>query len=719
MRSLEPVFKPESVALVGASRRPNSIGAVLARNLLDGGFPGAILPVNLHAESVAGVLAYPDVASLPLTPDLAIIATPPETVPGLVDELGRRGTRAVVIITAGFGEGGRTHGKALADELRAAARTHALAIVGPNTVGVLAPNHGLNASFAHLAPPPGKLAFVTQSGAIVTSVIDWAMPRRIGFSHLVSLGGMLDVDFGDMLDYLANDPQTEAILLHIEGVRHARKFLRAARSAVTRKPVLVVKSGRHPASAQAAASHTGALAGSDAVYEAALRRAGLLRVDSLEELFAAVETLSDVPPPRGRRLGILSNGGGIGVIAADELLRRGGTLPDLSPETIASLDEVLPPTWSRRNPIDIIGDAPPERTRDAVRALLADTSEFDALLVLNCPTAVATPEDCARALVEGVRESGAKLPLLTSWVGEATAGQGRKVLNDAGIATYDTPGQAVDAFMQLVEHRERRALMIETPMPASDRRAPDPEAARRLVEERLATEEQAWLSEPEAKSVLAAYGIPVVPTHIALTPEEAGRLAAELDAPLVVKIVSPDILHKSDVSGVALNLESPEAVVTSAQRMEQELGRKAPDARLTGFSVQPMMRRPAAYELIVGAHTDDPFGPVLLFGQGGTAVELIDDTSLELPPLNDHLAHELMARTRIHRLLLGYRNRRPVDLDAIADALVRVSELVLDLPEVTSLDINPLLANHEGVVALDARIRIERRPGGPGALDLP
>lgn len=712
MRSLDVLFKPESVALVGASRRPGSIGAVLARNLLEGGFPGAILPVNPHAESVAGVLAYPDVASLPLTPDLAIIATPPETVPGLVDELGERGTRGVVIITAGFGEGNRSRGKALAAEVRAAARPHSLAIVGPNTVGVLAPNHGLNASFSHLPAPPGRLAFVTQSGAIVVSVIDWAIPRRLGFSHLVSLGGMLDVDFADMLFHLANDSQTDAILLHIEGVRDADRFMEAARAAVARKPVLVVKSGRHPASAEAAASHTGALAGSDAVYEAALRRLGLLRVDSLEELFAAVETLSDVRPPRGRRLAILSNGGGIGVIAADELLRRGGTLAELSPDAIAALDEVLPPSWSRRNPIDIVGDAPPGRTRDAVRALLSHAGDLDALLVLNCPTAVATPEDCARSLVEAVRDSGSKLPLLTSWVGEATAARGRAILNEEGIATYHTPGQAVDAFLQLAEHRERRALRLVTAADPTVRLALDPDAARRVVDAGVAKDERTWLSEPDAKSVLAAYGIPVAQARLVGSPEEAGRVAAELGAPVVAKIVSPDILHKSDVSGVALNLESPEAVVASTQRMQQELARKAPEVRLSGFSIQRMIRRPAAYELIVGAHIDDSFGPVLLFGQGGTAVELIGDTSLELAPLDRTLAHELMARTRIHRLLQGYRNRLPVDLDALADTLVRVSELVVDLPEITSLDINPLLADHEGVIALDARIRVERRTAG-------
>lgn len=708
-RDLDRLFRPGSVALVGASRRAGSIGAVIARNLLQAGFTGPILPVHPTNRSVAGVLAYPDVKSLPIAPDLAVIATPPATVPGLIADLGALGARAVVVITAGFGEGQDARGRALADAMLEAARPHGLRIVGPNTLGVLAPGSGLNASFAHLSPASGRIGFATQSGAIVTSVIDWAKPRGIGFSHLVSLGGMLDVDYADMLEYLSEDPQTESILLHIEGVKHADRFLAAALAATRRKPVLVVKSGRHPASAKAAASHTGALAGSDAVYDAAFRRAGMLRVDNLEELFAAVETLADLAPPRGRRLGILSNGGGIGVLATDELLRLGGTLAELSEPTLAALDAVLPATWSRRNPIDIIGDAPPERTRNAVRVLLEHDHELDALLVLNCPTAVATPEDCARALIEGVRASGSSLPILTSWVGEETAARGRQVLNDAQIATYDTPTQAIQAFMRLVDYRERRSIAHETQPDASDDFEPDAQRAREIVARRLATDDAGWLSEANASLVLAAYGIDVVPTTIADSPEAAGRVAEGFEGPAVLKIASPDIVHKSDVGGVRLGLESPEAVVRAAQEMTERLRQHDPQARIAGFAVQPMIRRRHAFELIVGAHVDAQFGPVLLFGQGGTAVELIDDTSLELPPLSHKLAMELIARTRIHRQLRGYRDRAPANLDAIARTLVRLGRLVLERPEIESLDINPLLADPEGVVALDARIFVRRR----------
>ncbi len=730
-RNFRYLFEPRSVALVGASRRPGSVGAVIARNLLRSGFDGPVLPVNPRYESVEGVLAYPDVESLPLVPDLAVIATPADQVAGIVGALAERGTRAAVVISAGFGEGSSEAGARHQRALLEAARPSLLRLVGPNTIGILAPRRGLNASFAHLSPQPGHLAFVTQSGAVVTSVIDWAQPRGIGFSHLVSLGGMLDVDFGDMLDYLASDDDTHAILVHIEGITHARKFMSAARAAARTKPVLVVKSGRMPGSAKAAASHTGALAGADEVYETAFRRAGMLRVADLESLFAAVETLADAPPPQGPRLGIVTNGGGLGVMAADELLRQGGRLAELSDECIAELDRVLPATWSKQNPVDIVGDAPPHRTADAMEVMLRHPDDMDGLLVINCPTAVASPEACAAAAVERLAGRRPEMPVLTSWVGEASAAAGRRLLNEHGFATYESPGQAVRAFMQLVDYRRRQEILRQVPPSVPEQFEPDRAAARRIVDAAFSgaaalrgaaalgdagasSGGEVWLGEAQAKSLLAAYGVPVTATRIAASAEEAGALAKEFGVPVALKIASPDILHKSDVGGVMLNLQGAAAVTEAARRMQERLAATLPDADLQGFTVQPMADRPGAFELIVGASVDPQFGPVLLFGQGGTAVELIRDRALELPPLNMRLARSLMERTRIHALLQGYRDRPAVDLEALALTLVRISQLVIDVPEVAALDINPLLADEHGVLALDARIQLApaetRRP---------
>ncbi|MGE0622944.1 MAG: GNAT family N-acetyltransferase [Pseudomonadales bacterium] len=713
VRNLDHLFKPESVALIGASTEPGSIGAVIAKNLLRAGFEGPVLPVHPRHRSVEGVLAYPDVASLPVVPDLAVIATPPQTVAPLVAELGARGTRAVVIISAGFGRGSAAE-QAILD----AARPHLLRVVGPNTVGVLSPNRGLNASFAHLSPDPGHLAFVTQSGAVVTAVIDWAKPRGIGFSHLVSLGDMSDVDFGDLLDYLASDGDTRAILLYVEGIRHARKFMSAARAAARMKPVIVVKGGRQPEGAQAAASHTGSMAGADDVYEAAFQRAGMLRVGSLEELFTATETLADVRLPKGDRLAIVTNGGGMGVLAADELAALGGRLATLPETTLAELDRVLPASWSRGNPVDIIGDAPPERFADAVRVLVEHHRDMDALLVLNCPTAVAAPADCARALTGVVRPDRAPVPVLTSWVGESTAAAGRDVLNAGGFASYETPGLAVRAFMQLVDYVRNQDLLMETPPSVPEAFEPDLTGVRTAIDRRLEGGEGGWLSEADVQRVLTAYGIEVVGSRTAGTPEAAGRIAEELGVAVALKILSPDVTHKSDVGGVVLDLAGGAAVTDAARLMLERIRAAVPAARIDGFTVQPMVIRPGAHELIVGMHEDAQFGPVLLFGHGGTAVEVINDRALGLPPLNLKLARDMMRRTRIHRLLEGYRDRPAADLDAIAMTLLRVSQLVVDVPEIRTLDINPLLADENGVLALDARIHVERTGTGDGAARL-
>jgi len=709
IRNLDFLFNPASVALVGASQRPVSIGAVLSKNLVQGGFKGDIFPVTPKYKEIEGLTAYPDLDSLPKTPDMAVVATPPDTVPGIIRQLGTLGTRSAVVITAGFGESGSEKGKRLCNEILEAARPHLLRIVGPNCLGIMVPGAGLNASFGHVAPLKGGIAFIAQSGAIQTSVLDWATAQRIGFSHFVSIGNMSDVDFGDMLDYLAADSRAKSILLYIESITHARKFMSAARAAARLKPVVVVKAGRHKASARAAASHTGALAGSDEVYEAAFRRAGMLRVMDMQALFNAVETLAMARRFDGDGLAVLTNGGGMGVMATDVLIDKKGRLAELSPETMDRLDKQLPPTWSHGNPVDIIGDAPPERYAGALQTLLEDKG-VNAVLILNCPTAVASSTDAAHAVVDSLKESGPKYTrkgIFTCWLGEQTAAEARRLFCENRIPSYETPSDAVRGFMQMVRYRRSQESLMETPPSMPEVLEPDTEKVRDLVETAL-QEKRDWLTEVEAKSVLAAYKIPVVPTYKAASPEEAAEAAGRIDGFAALKILSPDITHKSDAGGVALNLSSPEAVAATAEAMKAQIAEKLPDARLTGFTVQPMVNRPHAAELIVGVNDDVQFGPVILFGQGGTAVEIIQDRAVALPPLNMHLAREVMERTRVYRLLQGYRGRPAANLDSIAWTLVKISQLISDVAEVAELDINPLLADDQGVMALDARIRVAR-----------
>jgi acetyltransferase len=712
IRNLDALFKPASIALIGASPRPGSVGAVIAHNLFDGGFAGPVMPVNPNHKAVEGVLTYRDIGSLPMAPDLAVIATPPGTVPGLIAELGAAGTRGVVVITAGFGESRDARGKALQQRALDAARPHLLRIIGPNCLGIMVPGLGINAGFGPVAPLPGKLAFVAQSGAVIASIADWATSRDIGFSHMASLGDMADVDFGDMLDYLANDPGTSAILLYIENVTHARKFMSAARAAARTKPVVVVKAGRHAEGARAAASHTGALSGSDAVCDAAFRRAGMLRVLSLEELFDAVQTLAAVPPPRGDRLAILTNGGGMGVLATDAAIDRGGRLAALGGDTMARLDAVLPDTWSRDNPVDIIGDAPGDRYRESLAALLADPG-VDGVVVLNCPTGIASSTEAADAVI-GVCGKRPPKPVLSSWVGGGSTDAARARLSAARLATYDTPTQAVRAFMHLVEFRRNQDMLMETPPSSPTSFTPDEAAARAVIARALAAGRE-WLSEGEAKAVMAAYGVPVVPTREVDSPDAAAEAAAGFGEPVALKIRSADLTHKSDIGGVVLDLRQPEEVRQAAEAMLAGISAAAPRARIDGFTVQPMVHRPGAVELIVGMSVDPQFGPSILFGQGGTAVEVLKDTAVALPPLNLHLASDLVSRTRVAALLAGYRDRPAANREAIHLALVKVAQLAMDIAQIVELDINPLLADADGVVALDARIRVAATDADPVA----
>ena len=707
VRNLDKLFAPRSVALIGATPRPGSVGAVVARNLRRAGFAGELMLVNPHYDTIDGLTVHPNVASLPRAPDLGVIVTPAETVPCLIHELAARGTRAAVVITAGFGELGQ-RGQTLQQATLDAAKPHLLRIVGPNCVGIMLPRLGLDATFSHLAPPAGDIAFLSQSGAMITAMLDWAVPHGIGFSHVVSLGDMADVDFGDMLDYLAADPHTRAILLYAEGITHGRKFMSAARAASRIKPVLVLKAGRSQAGARAATSHTGVLAGADAVYDAVFRRAGMLRVRTMAELFDAAETLALTHEQVGERLAILTNGGGAGVLATDALVAARGQLAALSQTTVADLNRQLPATWSHGNPVDIIGDASGKRYGDALTTLIGD-SEIDAILVLNCPTALAQPEDTARAVIDTV--AGAEPAALrgrnviTAWLGEYSARTARQLFADARIATYETPDSAVTGFLHRVHHRRNQELLMETPPARLDMFEPDRVTVRRLIATALAAG-KSWLDPEETSAILAAYGLPIVANHFAADPDQAASLAAKVGFPIALKIRSADITHKSDVGGVALNLGNTDRVRREAEGMLRRVKAAHPEARLDGFLVQPMVRRPSAVELLVGLVEDAVFGPLVAFGQGGTAVEIMRDTSLELPPLNALLARRLMARTRVWQLVQGYRGKPPANIEAIVEMLIRLGQLAADQAEIRELDINPLLADAAGIIAVDARLRI-------------
>ena len=702
--NLDKLFHPESVALLGATDRAGAVGKVVLDNLLQGGFKGPIYPVNPRRPAIPGVTVYADVASLPATPDLAVIATPAATVPGLITELGRRGTGAAIVLADGFRNPPGNGGNDLQTAMLTAARATGMRILGPNCIGLLLPRIGLNASFAHAQPIPGRLAFLSQSGALCTAVLDWANARGIGFSSFVSLGDAADVDFGDLLDYLGSDPDTHGILLYVESIRHARKFLSAARAASRNRRVIILKAGRQPAGAKAALSHTGAMVGNDDVFDAAIRRAGMLRVQTVEDLFSAAETLAFARPARGSRLLVLTNGGGPGVLVADQLAAEGGTLATLKPETLATLDEFLPRTWSRGNPVDIIGDADANRYRKALRLLLA-ADDFDAILVMLVPTALVDCVAVARAVTEEAKD--AMKPILTCWMGGETVRAGRKVFMEGSIASYYTPELAVRAFMQMVEYDRNQQSLMQMPASTPEAFTANEGAVRKRLQAAL-NANRTMLTEPEAKAVLEDYGIPTVPTRVVATVEAAVTAAAEIGYPVALKILSPDLSHKSDVGGVLLDIGSASILSADAEGMLARIKQLQPGARVEGFTVQPMVRRPGSHELIVGVAEDPVFGPALSFGAGGTAVEVLRDTAVALPPLNDLLADQLIHRTRVSRILQGFRNSRGVDLDAVRNVLLRVSQLIIDHPEIVELDINPLLADAGGVMALDARIRVQK-----------
>jgi acetyltransferase len=701
---LEMLFRPRSVALVGASPRERSLGRAIVRCLRDGQFDGPLHIVNPHYGEIEGISTVGSIGEIAGAPDVVIIATPPAAVPDVVAAAGVKGAAAAIIITAGLGHGSGS----LADAAERAARAHGLRLIGPNCLSVMVPSASFNASFAAHMPRPGNLALVSQSGAIVAGMAEWSAQHSIGFSALISIGDQIDVDVSDLLDFFALDRETRTILLYIESVNDARKFMSAARAAARAKPVIIVKSGRHTQAAKAAATHTGALAGSDAVYGAAFRRAGLLRVSDLEELFEAAETLGRLRPFSGKRLAVLTNGGGVGVLAIDRLVDLGGVVAELSADTRAQLDAALPPTWSKSNPVDIIGDADSERYACALDALLADPKN-DAILVMNVPTALAAPTKTAARVVEVTRarrENKISLkPVLAVWVGADEVAT--HLFESAGIPHYTNETEAVRGFMHVVRWSEARETLMQTPS-LPEQFSPDVNAARKVIDAALA-DRRGWLDPIEIGALFAAYGIQMVPSVLAADADEAASRATEFltaGRPVVLKILSHDIQHKSDIGGVRLNLATASAVRSAAAEILDRARSVRPDARIAGLIVQPMIVRPQARELIAGFADDPTFGPVIVFGRGGTAVEIIDDKALALPPLDMKLARDLIARTRISRRLKAYRNVPAANEAEIALLLVKLSQLAADLPQVRELDINPLLADESGILALDARAAV-------------
>ena len=701
-RNLEALFEPRSIALIGASSRPGSVGQVAARNLTTAGFAGSIGFVNPHETEVAGRSVVRTVADLAEAPDLALIATPAATVPDLVSELGRGGCRAAVVLSAGFEAPGEE--MRLRQAVLDVARPHLLRIVGPNCLGVLSPVSRVNASFAHVMPDAGGVALVSQSGAIAAAALDWAPAHGVGFSHVVTVGDSADVDVGDLLDYLATDRATRAVMLYLEGVGDARKFMSAARAAARNKPVAVLKAGRSAEGAKAAFSHTGALAGAEAVYDAALRRAGLLRVETLDALFDAILAFNAGLSTCGERLAILTNGGGAGVLAVDALDVTGARLAEFGPETLAALGAVSPPHSSRRNPVDILGDARPDLYGRAMDVLLA-AAEVDAVAVFNCPVAVADSSEAAQAVIEAARRAKRRLPVLGAWLGETAAQPARAKFAAAQIPAYATPERAIAAFAQLVRARRAHDLLIEAP--GADPAPFDAKSARAVVEDALA-QGRTTLTDPEARSILRAYGVPVVQSLSAETPQAAGQAAARLGGRVALKILSRDISHKSDVGGVRLGLAGAAEVELAARDMLASVTALRAEAKIDGFVVERFVERPHAEELLAGLVQDPTFGSLVMVGQGGIAVQVVSDRALGLPPLNAPLARDMIARTRVARLLAGYRDRPPADVAALERVLVALGGLAIDLPEVTELDINPLLCDSEGVLAVDARIAIRR-----------
>jgi acetyltransferase len=694
-------FSPKTVAVIGATENAGSVGRTLLWNLVTSPFGGTVYPVNPKRPSVLGVKAYKSISDIPEPVDLAVVVTPPPSIPGIIKECGENGVRGAIVISAGFKEIG-PEGAALERQVLEEARKAGIRVVGPNCLGVMSPLSGFNATFATTVARPGSVGFISQSGALCTAVLDWSLKEMVGFSAFVSVGSMVDVGWGDLIYYLGNDPKTKSIVCYMETIGDARAFLSAAREVALNKPIIVIKPGRTAAAAKAAASHTGSLTGSDEVLEAAFRRSGVLRVNNIADLFYMAEVLSKQPNPKGPRLTIVTNAGGPGVLATDALISGGGELAEISEESMQKLNQVCPPTWSHNNPIDIIGDASPERYAKSIE-IIAEDSNSDGLLVILTPQAMTDPTRIAESLKPLARLEGK--PVLASWMGGVDVAAGEEILNRANIPTFPYPDTAARAFNYMWQYSYNLKALYETPSAHED--SAECVANVGLVGEILTkarAERRTILTEFESKQVLASYCIPVAKTIIAFTEEDAGTAAEEIGYPVVLKLFSETITHKTDVGGVQLNLVSPEGVRKAFRAIKTSVAEKVGAQHFQGVTVQPMIKFKDAYELIIGSSLDPQFGPVLLFGTGGQLVEVFKDRALGLPPLNSTLARRMMEQTKIYKALKGVRGRKPVDLAALEQLMVRFSALVAEQRWIKEIDINPLLASPDGLVALDARV---------------
>ena len=702
---LDKIFKPNSIAIVGASDEEGSVGYALVQNLTQQDYKGKVFLVNIRKKEMFSKKVYANLGDIPNEVDLAIIATPAKTVPGLVEECGRSGIKGVIIVSAGFKEIGQ-EGKLLEEKIKKIREKYSLRIIGPNCLGIIKPNIGLNASFLEKYPKSGKIAFISQSGALGSAILDWAVHENVGFSNFVSIGSMCDVDFGDLIDYFGTDPHTKSILMYIEGITNARKFMSAARHFAKTKPIILVKSGKFTESAKAAASHTGSMSGEDHVYDAAFKRAGVVRVDEIEDLFNAAEVLGTQPLPKGKRLAIITNAGGPGVMATDSLIGHDGELAKLSPKILANLDRTLPSYWSKANPIDLLGDAKADRYKVAVENCLEDDG-IDGLLIIYTDQAVAQSDQIAETIVKTLKEKNvSKKTILTSFIGYESVEDANRIFNANNIPTYQTPEDAIKTYMYMCQYKRNLELLYETPEELPFDSAP-PKRPIMNIFRQAAMEDRETLTEDEAKRLLDYYNFPVVRTQIAKSAEEAVDLARQMGYPVVLKILSPQITHKTDVGGVILDLGSDNQVRDSFEQILQRAKKAYPNAEILGVTVQPMIKK-EGYEVIIGGKADPLFGPVILFGSGGVGVELFKDYAIGLPPLNTTLARKMMAETKVFQLLKGYRNQPGVNLKVLEEILLLFSQLMIDFPQLTEIDINPLILTQKEAFILDARIMFDK-----------
>ena len=703
--NLDSIFNPKSVAIVGASDAEGSVGYAIVKNFTKMGFTGKVYFVNIRKPEILGVKTFKSVDQIPEPVDLVMIATPAKTVPDVMEECGRANVKGVIIVSAGFKETG-ADGKALEDKIRQIAKKYGIRVIGPNCIGVLRPKNNLNATFLDKMPKPGNVAFLSQSGALGSAVLDWAIHENIGFSNFVSVGSMVDVDFGDLIDYFGSDPKTKSILMYVEGITDARKFMSAARHFARAKPIIVVKSGKFAESAMAAASHTGSLSGEDGIYDAAFKRAGIVRVSEIADLFNSAEVLGSQPLPKGPRLAIITNAGGPGVMATDALIAHSGKLASLSQKSLDTLNGVLPPFWSKGNPIDVLGDAKADRYKAALQACLNDEN-IDGILIIFTQQAVSEAIEISKNIVDLVRnKANQDKTILTSFMGFGPVQEANNILNANNIPTYSTPEQAIRTYMYMYEYQRNKELLYETPeeLPYDDS---PPKRPIMVILRNAAFEGRDVLTEDEAKKILKYYDFPIVTTEAANNVEEAVQLAQNMGFPVVLKILSPQILHKTDAGGVILNINTPNKVREAFETLIQRATAYNPNAQIIGVTVQPMVEK-KGQEIIIGGKTDPVFGPVILFGMGGVGVELFKDYSIGLPPLNTTLIHRMMEETNIYQLLKGYRGSAPVDLKKLDETMLQFSQLLVDFPQIKEIDINPLLINEKEACILDARIVIDK-----------